>query len=174
MDAPSAFVLAAADGFSRRTPRARALDVAMGSGRHAIPLAERGLRVFGVDRDAGRVAAARAEAARRGVSIAVWVGDLSHSPLPAAWFDLIVCARFLDRRLFPALARALKPGGRIVYETFTTAQIAHGRGPRSPEHLLRPGELAHAFPMLTTVSYEEVDEPEAVARLIALNAERRT
>ena len=157
--------MAAAAGIARGN--ARLLDVAMGSGRHAVPLAELGWKIFGVDWSVERVAAAREYAARRGVPICAWVGDLSHTPLPESFFDVIVCARFLDRALFPALARTLRRGGLLVYETFTVAQLAREQGPRSPDHLLRPGELAQAFPMLTTLLYEEVDRPEAVARLLA-------
>ena len=167
MDSPSRFVLDAVARYVAQAAGARVLDVAMGSGRHAVPLAERGLRVFGVDREWSRVAAARTDAARRGVPLAAWVQDLSHTTLPDAWFDVIVCVRFLDRDLFPRLARALRSGGIVVYETFTTAQRRHAHGPRSPEHLLNPGELSDAFPSLATLFYEEVENPEAVARLVA-------
>jgi SAM-dependent methyltransferase len=166
VEAPSSFVLHAAERITRASGR-RAFDVAMGSGRHAVALAARGFRVFGVDLDYTRVRAAMSSAEESDLRIRGWVADLSAIPLPHAYFDLIVCVRFLDRALFPALASALAPGGLLVYETFTTGQLAHGRGPRSPAHLLRPGELARAFPDLTTVAYEEVDEPDAVARLIA-------
>jgi SAM-dependent methyltransferase len=167
MDAPSPFVMSAAADVAHRLPGGRALDVAMGSGRHTVPLAELGFRTFGVDRDMVRVRAARRRAGAEGLEVLVWAADLSDFPLPESWFDLIVCTRFLDRALFPALARALRGNGTLVYETFTSRQWKHARGPRSPEHLLKPGELARAFPTLTQRHYEEVESPEAVARLIA-------
>jgi len=75
--------------------------------------------------------------------------------------------RYLQRNLFVALADALSPGGVLIYETFTTAQLALGSGPRSPNHLLKPDELRDAFPSLRIEFYEEVVEPEAVGRLVA-------
>jgi hypothetical protein len=42
--------------------------------------------------------------------------------------------------LFPALARALRPGGVLVYETFTVDQAARGK-PSNPRFLLQHGEL---------------------------------
>ena len=107
MDLPSAFVL---DAISRlpRARRVRALDLAMGSGRHAVPLAGRGIATFGVDRDIEKVRAARAAAAAKGLTINAWVADLSRPALPDRFFDLIVCVRFLDRTLLPLLPRALR------------------------------------------------------------------
>jgi tellurite methyltransferase len=141
----------------------------MGRGRHVVPLARAGFRVFGVDvkldavRDA--VAAARAE----GLHVRAWCADLTQHPLPAARFDVVVVSRYLQRDLFPALQSAIAPGGVVLYETFTTAQRALGTGPKSPDHLLEPGELRSRFDIdgWEMLFYEETLEPEAVARLAA-------
>jgi hypothetical protein len=55
-----------------------------------------------------------------------------------------MCFRFLHRPLFPAMARALRPGGHLVYETYRVGQERFGR-PKRPQFLLEPGELAAAF-----------------------------
>jgi hypothetical protein len=52
----------------------------------------------------------------------------------------------------------------LLYETFTVAQRRHLRGPTSPEHLLEPEELRALAAPLTEIFYEEIDEPDAVAR----------
>jgi tellurite methyltransferase len=150
----------------------RALDVAMGGGRHAVPLALAGFHTFGVDRRADAVRDAMHAAAGAGVALAAWCADLTQHPLPRGRFDLVVVTRYLQRDLFPALADALAPGGVVIYETFTVAQRAHGRGPTSPDHLLEAGELRVRLSMLETMFYEEVDEPEAVARLVARRRSR--
>jgi hypothetical protein len=75
--------------------------------------------------------------------------------------------RYLQRDLWSALAGALAPGGTILYETFTEAQRMKGRGPTSPDHLLKPGELRMVFPDLEVLFYEETLEPDALARLAA-------
>jgi SAM-dependent methyltransferase len=144
-----------------------ALDVAMGRGRHALQLARAGFRTFGVDIRYDAVRDAMIGAAAEGHLLRAWCADLTQHPLPRSRFDLVVVTRYLQRDLFGALQAALRPGGTLLYETFTTAQRAHGRGPTSPDHLLEPGELARAFPDLETLFYEEVLQPDAVARLAA-------
>jgi tellurite methyltransferase len=143
----------------------RALDVAMGRGRHLELLARGGYRVFGVDWQIDVVSAAVRRAAAAGLGVRAWVADLTCHPLPAAAFDLLVVTRYLERGLFGALGQALAPEGVILYETFTEAQRDLGWGPRSPDHLLKPGELRNAFEDLDVLFYEEVGEPAAVARL---------
>ena len=81
--------------------------------------------------------------------------DLESFALPSAAFDVILCFRYLQRSLFPAIERALRPGGVLVFETFTIDQLSFDRGPRNPEHLLQPGELRTAFPNLTHLFYRE-------------------
>ena len=54
---------------------------------------------------------------------------------------------FLDRRLWPEMAAALRPGGLLVFETFV--DLPGGRTSEvGPEHLLQPGELRAAFEAL--------------------------
>ena len=113
------------------------------------------------------VTSAVARAAARGLVVRGWSADLTRHPLPPEHFALVVVTRYLQRDLFTALGRTLAPGGVLLYETFTEAQRAHGRGPTSPDHLLKPGELRAAFAHLELVFYEEVAEPDALARLVA-------
>jgi len=144
-------------------PRRRALDVAMGRGRHLLPLAATGCSLFGVDIDSDAVHAAVA----RGVPVRAWVADLTTFPLPARWFDVVVVTRYLQRDLFPALEHTLTNGGLLLYETFLAAQRQHGRGPTSLDHLLHSNELRERLAGLETMFYEEVMEPDAVARIVA-------
>ena len=175
---------------ARARPRPAALDVATGSGRHLSVLAAAGFRPFGVDISPEALRDAR----RQGVTPAsVWCADLTCTLLPANRFDLVLVTRYLERSLFPALKRAVVPGGFVVYETFTCRQLQHGTGPRSPAHLLELGELRHRFvhargggdmsdgvasridatvasslgPRFDVVFYEECDTPEAMARIVS-------
>src|SRR4051812_16287691 len=145
----------------------RGLDLAMGRGRHAMALARNGFQTFGVDVKCDAVGDAMAAAAREGLRIRGWCADLTRAPLPTAAFGLVVVARYLQRNLFDAIKASVEPGGCVIYETFTTAQLAHGAGPKSPDHLLKPGELRSLFADWDVLFYEEVDAPEAVARLVA-------
>jgi tellurite methyltransferase len=145
----------------------RALDLAMGRGRHAVALAQAGFRTFGVDIRIDLAQDAVASARAAGVAVHAWCADLTCHPLPQARFDLVVVARYLQRDLFRALQTAVVPGGVVLYETFTTAQRALGTGPTSPDHLLEPGELLRLFEPFDVLFYEEVAGPEAVARISA-------
>jgi hypothetical protein len=84
-----------------------------------------------------------------------------------------VCLRFLWRPLLPALAAALRPGGSLVYETFTERQRRHGK-PLHPDHLVADLELRERFASLglEIVRYREAD-PERGPALASLWARRR-
>lgn len=131
--------------FRDRLPKGRALDVAMGYGRHALYLAAAGWEVDAVERDPEAVAACRADARRRGVSINVIEADLDVYRLPASTYDLITCFYFLDRALIPRIRDALKPGGVIVYETFSIENQRRFGTPRRVEFCLQPNELLTLF-----------------------------
>jgi len=179
----------------RPGPR-RALDLAMGEGRHAMPLVEAGFVTYGVDVAVGRLLNARRMLHGRRLDVMQWAADLDSYPLPVEHFDLLFCTRFLLRARWDDLKRSVRPGGFVMYETFTTGQIARGfgpsadsgpsrgstssprpepaegrarsrGGPSSPDHLLHPGELAGAFDDWTILHSEEVEAPAAMARLVA-------
>lgn len=147
----------------------RALDVAMGRGRHALLLAAAGFRTFGVDNNYHAIAEAVARARRRRLQLRAWCADLTAFPLPAARFELLIVTRYLQRDLIPALTQALVPGGFLLYETFTELQKGRPRGPQSPNHLLRLGELRSLFADLDDLFYEELTDgaDDALARLAA-------
>jgi tellurite methyltransferase len=165
---PSPFVV---EWIARSAPAerraARALDVAMGRGRHAVPLALAGFRTFGVDVKIDAVRDAMRAATAAGVAVLGWCADLTRSGLPAACFDVVIVTRYLQRDLFTSLRSTVVPGGVVLYETFTVAQRDLGRGPTSPDHLLEPGELRSRFDGFDVLFYEEVPGPEAVARIAA-------
>ena len=119
-----------------------ALDVACGRGRNALWLARRGLHTLAVDQDAEAIHATAAAAARLALPLRTQVVDLEQegATLGSANCDVIVVVHYLHRRLFPALRDALRPGGVLVYETFTRAQAERGH-PTNPDFLLEPGEL---------------------------------
>jgi len=150
-------------------PRAgEALDIACGSGRHAIWLAESGLTTTAVDRDAVAMESLSQEAARRGLALSAKVVDLENGQpfLEPRSFDVIVGVHYLHRALFPALVAALRPGGVLVYETFTRAQAARGK-PTNPAFLLEPGELMDLVRPLEILAYREGDfEGRMVASVV--------
>lgn len=113
-----------------------ALDLACGPGHNALWLVHHGYRVLGVD--ISRVAlqegikAARAEGLAE--SICFVEADLDQFVIPPDCLDLIGVFRFLDRRLFPMLQAALRPGGLLIVETLNVAWREKHPGP--PRHYL--------------------------------------
>ena len=147
----------------------RALDVACGRGRHALFLAERGWAVHAVDRDAAAIAALRAEADRLGLAVQADVLDLEADEVDLGGdaYDLIVVVHYLHRPLFPALLRALAPGGLLVYETFTVDQAHRGK-PVNPDFLLKHGELRERLASLTILRERDgVFDGRDVAAVVA-------
>jgi rhodanese-related sulfurtransferase len=147
-----------------------ALDLAAGAGREAVTLALHGFEVEAVDDDPEILARAESLAARHGVRIRTRVADLEcRDPgLAEEAFGLIIVFRFLYRPLLPVIARAIAPGGWLVYETFRRGQRRFGR-PTHPRFLLDDGELKSAFPGLAVMHYEEPNPPGGpiMARLLA-------
>src|SRR3954470_517501 len=122
-DPPSTFVVdAAAALLAQSPPRRRALDVAMGRGRHALALARTGWRVFGVDSNFDALRLATERAALEGLTVRAWCTDLAAAALPARAFDLAIVTRYLQRSLFEAIRETVAPRGVVLYETFTIDQ----------------------------------------------------
>jgi SAM-dependent methyltransferase len=144
------------------------LDVACGSGRHAVMLARLGYPVDAVDRDLSLSEGARAQPGIRWVEY-----DLEQAPWPfaASSYAGILVTNYLHRPLFPHLIASLARGGLLLYETFALGQEKFAR-PRNPAHLLMPGELLEmARGRLRVMAYEDVlktQPPKRVQRLCAV------
>lgn len=171
---PDAFLLRACSQFLTKTPPGSALDVAGGAGRQAIWLAQQGWKVTIIDVSDVGLQLAKENAARTlGPAraedlISRRSADLrSLTDLGLEQYDLAIVFFFLRRKLFPALVRALKPGGTLIYRTYTLAQLGFDRGPRDPRYLLQPGELRKAFSDLEILLYEESVKDKGVAELVA-------
>lgn len=151
--------------------RGRALDMACGAGRNSVWLAERGLEVVGIDLSGEALRQARELASQHGCQVTWLREDAESYPLGANEYDVIACFYFRSPALYDKIRSALRPGGWVIYETYTLEQLQHVSGPRNPDHLLRPGELLDAFRRLHIVFYRETMEGRAVASLVARKGE---
>ena len=106
-------------------------------------------------------------AGERGVRLQLFCQDLTSAQLPVERFDLVICFFYLQRELFPQIKAALRPGGLLVYKTYTTDQLRFPGRPRHPLHLLRPQELLEAFRDFRVLTYQETVKDRGVAQLIA-------
>ena len=164
-------------------PSGPALDVACGTGRHTLLLAARHQHVTAIDGSsvalevleerahASHLAARRVKSlktiAPSASGIALVQADLENASLPRNSFALVLCVQYLQRSLFPQIERALIPGGILLFETYTRAQLEFEGGPRNPEYLLGPGELRVAFPSLRLLFYRELRAGKGIASLLA-------
>jgi tellurite methyltransferase len=167
VESPAAWVI---DNRELWPPRGSVLDVACGKGRHALMLAQSGLHVRAIDRDQDAIAELRAEGDRLGLPIETDVIDLETDPPPrlgVSLYDMIVVIHYLHRPLMAAIRAAVKPGGRIFYETFTTRQAERGK-PRNPAFLLKDGELQELMkPFIILRSREGDIEGRFIASIVA-------
>jgi len=117
------------------------VELAVGTGRIAIPVARAGVQVIGVDSSPGMLAVARAAAEEAGVAdlVDLRVGDLREPPVPER-VDLVLCPfrSLLHMRTEAEKLTALRAargllveGGRFVFDVFAPSRedIAetHGR-----------------------------------------------
>jgi tellurite methyltransferase len=165
-------------------PMGPALDLACGTGRHTLLLVARHQHVMAVDWSAAaleiletQVRAMQAPVRRiqsldsprrtsRG-GIDLVQANLEKIAIPEQSYDLILCIRYLQRSLFPLICRALRPGGMLLFETYTQAQLQFDGGPQHPDHLLETGELRRAFPDLRVLFYRELCAGQGIASLAA-------
>lgn len=149
-DSPSSWVAR----FAPLMPAGEALDLACGRGRHTRLLARLGHPVVALDRDPQ----ALARSAGEGVKTVDYDLEASGAAWPFApgRFAGIVVTNYLHRPLFAHIARALAPGGILVYETFALGNERYGK-PSNPAFLLAPGELLDVARAagLRIVAYED-------------------
>jgi len=167
---PSAWLIENADLLPRG---GTVLDVACGRGRHALLMASAGFEVRAIDRNPDAIAFLSQTAARLTLQIDAAVVNLETDPPPSlgeSLYDAVLVFNYLHRPLMPAIRAAVKPGGRIFYETFTTRQAERGH-PQNPDFLLREGELAE---LMSPWSIIRSREGECDGRFLAsIVAERR-
>lgn len=123
----------------------RALDLASGIGQNGLWLAAQGYTVDMID--VSRVALLRAQdemGKRQLRNVNLYQADLDSYEFSTAAYDLVCVFRYLQRDLFPQLRTCVRPGGRILYETFNT-RYRDAVPDFNPAFLLEVGELAGYF-----------------------------
>jgi SAM-dependent methyltransferase len=153
---------------ARIRPGSRVLDLACGTGRHALAAAALGAKVTAVDKDAASLEIGRKEAATRRLDITWIEADLERAWPDLGTFDAVLVFNYLDRERMPRIVDLLAPGGILLLETFLEAQRAFGWGPESDAHLLRSGELNKLVAPLTVLHGREVVEAVDNARWSAI------
>jgi SAM-dependent methyltransferase len=144
-----------------------ALDLAGGVGRHTIFLAQRGWQVTLTDISAVGIQRARKAAEKVDTRINFVVGDAREFAAKQD-YDLILVFFYLERELFPRLAQALRPGGLVIYKTYTREHKKFSsKGPSHPMYFLDPNELLRAFSTFHVLHYHETVREKGIAELVA-------
>lgn len=134
----------------------RALDLACGVGGNSLFLAAQGLHVEAWDIAEQALIQLTTFAAQAGLAenITARQRDVLQQPPERSQFDVIVVSHFLERSLMGALAKALRPGGLIFYQTFCVDKPST-IGPQNPDYLLAENELLQSFEGLIVRVYRE-------------------
>ena len=115
------------------------LELAVGTGRIAVPIAASGIPVVGVDLSEGMLQVARERAAEAGAAIDLRYGDMRDPPVEGTFPLVLVPFRSMlhmetdaDRRaVLRAIKRHLAPDGRLIFDVFAPAaddiEDTHGR-----------------------------------------------
>jgi len=144
----------------------RVLELAVGTGRVAIPLAERGIAVEGIEGSAAMVERMRAKPG--GASIRAVIGDMADGavagPFQLAYlvfntlFNLPSQARQVD--CFRNVAKVLEPGGLFVIECFIQDVTEFDRGQRVATRALTEDSVSMEFllhdPVEQAITYQRV------------------
>jgi len=134
----------------------RALDLACGTGRHAIFLAERGWRVTAVDASSAGIELAKGAARGRGVEVDWRVADMESErfEIEAEAYDLVGVFYYLQRNLFQQIRAGVRAGG-IVVAMIQMVDESPDVKPMNPQFLLQPGELRAEFEDWEILHYYE-------------------
>lgn len=124
----------------------RALDLACGTGRHAIFLAERGWRVTAVDGSRVGIELLKKNAREHGVEVDARVADLEQNgfEIESEAYDLIGVFYYLQRDLFAQIRAGVAAGG-VVIAAIHMVDDAPDAHPVNEDYLLQPGELRAEF-----------------------------
>jgi SAM-dependent methyltransferase len=153
---------------ARLTPGV-ALDIASGTGRNTIWLAEQGWAVTAVDGSPTAIRTLQRRACERGVTVDARVADLETDEfrIERGAYDLVCKCFYLQRSLFPAVREGLRDGGVaivIVHTVRPGEDVTYTRAAR--------GELRSYFDDWQVLHYREgqPDDPthqRPVAEIVA-------
>ncbi len=169
---PAALLLEYRDLLLDLEPTKPILDLACGTGRNGLALAEAGLPVVFADRSQSALETVAKRLEETGLTGRTWQVDLEQpgkNVLIVHEYAAIIGFCYLHRPLFPAIRQAVIAGGLVIYETFTTDQPRFGH-PHNPDFLLRPGELPGFFKGWRIIHYFEGTRPDpdrGIASIVA-------
>lgn len=140
----------------------RALDLACGSGRNSIFLAERGFDVEALDIAEVAIKALEDEAEVKNLlsKINACKVDLDRYEIQKDKYDLIVMANFLDRKILEFAKNALKKDGILFVETYMLSD-ENEKTESNLDNLLKSQELKNMLDdSWHTIYYDEFENED--------------
>lgn len=158
-------------------PEGRALDVATGTGRNAVFLAERGYEVDGIDRSIEGLRITRENARDQGVDDRIHLvqADVPSYAFPEDAYDVITISYYRAVDRFPDIKEALVPGGVLYVEHHLRSTDEAAAGPSSDRYRFAANELLNACLDMTVLHYQATTDvrddgrPAPNARILARN-----
>lgn len=175
--------------------KAQVLDLACGEGRNGLHVLENDINVVFADINGESLKKVEQSVTRLQLNkqklAQYWQVDFEQDhfdqvhfdqgndkPLKAETFAAIMVFRYLHRPLMTQIKAAVKPGGMIIYETFTEEQAKLGR-PKNPNFLLKPNELLEIFADWKILhsfegkasSAQDSHTKQAIAQIVAIKPE---
>lgn len=144
-------------------PPGDVLCIGDGEGRNGVWLAQRGYAVTAVDASAQGLAKARALATARGVPLQTVHADLAEFDFGTAHWSAVVSIfchlpSVLRRAVYARIPRSLRPGGVVLLESYTPAQLGRGTGgPPDRDMLVDLAMLRTDFAGLALVHGQELE-----------------
>ncbi|XOB61205.1 methyltransferase domain-containing protein [Campylobacterota bacterium DY0563] len=138
--------------FIDKVSKGKALDVACGSGRNSIYMANNGFEVDALD-----ISSVALENLNKlnNKDINTLLVDLDEYNFPENTYNLIIKTNFLDRDIIQKLKKSLKKDGIIVIETYMEDE-ENEKKHSNPDYLLKKDELKSFF----TDGFEILDYDE--------------
>ncbi|KAA9395946.1 class I SAM-dependent methyltransferase [Haloarcula sp. CBA1130] len=138
-------------------PEGRALDIATGTGRNALPVAAAGYRVDAVDQSREGLRIARENAHTAGVEDDIeWLqADLDSFTYPASTYDLITISFYRPVDRLPDIIEALADGGCLFIQHHLRTSDDVDGGPSGDRYRFASNELLRAGLGLTVLHYDE-------------------
>lgn len=158
-------------------PDGRALDLATGTGRNAVFLANAGYEVDAIDRSREGLRITRERATESGVEHRLHPirADLETYTFPVDRYDVITLSYYRAVDRFPDIKEALRPGGYLFVEHHLRSTESTPSGPSSDRYRFASNELLRSCLDLTVLYYDEAteerpdDRRRANARILARN-----
>lgn len=141
-----------------RLPGGKVLDLACGTGRNSLFLAEKGYEVTAIDVSQTAIKMAKNKAQEKGLKISWIIADLDIFKISGK-YDIILSFFYVNKKMVSDIIKSLNVGGILIFVSHMLPAI-RSEEPHNHHFRFKPGELRQLFKGLKVLQYEErqVDE----------------